>query len=150
MCIPIVGMKALLFLIAMFWGTRAAQGSLSAYPEKKKPAVSLIEACQLGHAMLETQGDSKKYHIIAARLYGDEKQSGDGGWTIYFYDKRGNQAWAFVPLRNNFCRLSYYPHDRDKRGGDRRVSFSRSGTRVFAAPEPGTVPPAVHKRQERR
>src|SRR4030095_5108419 len=123
-------MKLAALLFPFFCASSIAFASLYAYPNNKKPAVSLIEACEMAATMLKSQGDEGRYHIVGARLLGDESQSGDGAWTIYFYDTDGNQVWAHIPLRDQFCALHYYPHDYDKKGGDREVEFARAGTKV--------------------
>jgi hypothetical protein len=117
----------LLIFVLVLSSTRA---SLYEYPEKKKPEISLSEAISITDAMLKAKGHDQKYHIVRASLLGDEKQTGDGAWTLYLFDSDGNQVWAHIQLRKPTCSLHYYPYDYSKKGGGLEVDFERAGLKI--------------------
>ena len=107
-----------------------AFASIYSYPNKKRPAVSLKEACLIAEAMLRAHGDEERYFITEVTLCGDKEQSGWGAWNLWHYDKRGNQVNAYIPFPTGRCGLHYYPHNHRTKGGAREVEFERSGITV--------------------
>jgi hypothetical protein len=118
------------WLILFFLTPTIAFASLYSYPNKKRPAVSLKEACLIAEAMLRTQGDEGRYFTTEVTLCGDKQQSGWGAWNLWHYDKRGNQVNAYIPFPTGSPGLSYYPRDHRTKGGEREIEFERDGLRV--------------------
>jgi hypothetical protein len=116
-------MKTILSTLFLFLVFSAAHGSLYSYPEDKRPTISLEEACKIATRMLKTQGDQDRYYVIEVILLGDEKGTGVGAWNLMHYDRKGNRVQAYIPFPKGKPALHYYPHDYDKRGGDREVEF---------------------------
>jgi len=107
-----------------------AFGSIYSYPDTKRPAITLKEACVIAEAMLRAHGDERRYFITDVTLCGDKEQSGWGAWNLRHYDKLGNQVNAYAPLATGRCGLAYYPRDRRTKGGEREVEFLRKGLTV--------------------
>ena len=127
-------MKLAASFVALLLAASIAAASLYFYPNTKKPALSLREACDIAEAMLKVRGDENRYHITEVNLYGDEKQSGGGGWNLRHYDSLSNVVNASVLFPETNCSLHYYPHDYSTKGGDREYKFHRSGTIVKPIP----------------
>jgi hypothetical protein len=124
-------MKLASLLFVFFLSVSIATASTYGYPKKKRPAVSLIEACEIATAMLKSQGKDAQFHAFGTTLRGDREHSGDGAWTIYFSDEAGNETWAYIPLKSNTCSLSYHVSDQSKRPENApEVKFNREGTKV--------------------
>lgn len=134
-------MRLAALFLALVMTTVIASASTYGYPTNIKPAVSLLEACNMAAAMLKAQGDVERFHSYSADLLGDEKGAGDGAWTIRFSDADGNKVWAHIPLHGKSCSLAYYAHDYSTKGGERReIKFVREGAQVSApVKEPAKV-----------
>jgi hypothetical protein len=121
----------LLLLLLVVPGVTFA--SIYSYPNTKRPAVSLKEACLIAEAMLRSRGDEGRYFITEVTLCGDKEQSGWGAWNLWHYDKRGNQVNAYIPFPTGRCGLNYYPRDHRTKGREREIEFQRNGLTVIPA-----------------
>ena len=62
-------MKLLLCSLLLFAvPVMPALGSLYSYPENKRPAVTLAEACKIAAHLLGTQGDEKRFYVTSVSL----------------------------------------------------------------------------------
>jgi hypothetical protein len=117
-------MKIFLTMLSFaFAASSVCQASLYSYPEKKRPAISLIEACQIAQKMLKTQKDDKRYFITEVNLLGDKEQSGWGAWNLWHYDAKGNKVNVYIPFPTGKPSLNYYPYNYSTKGGEREVEF---------------------------
>ena len=116
-------MKTFALTLLLFLAGSVAYASLYSYPENKRPAITLEDACKIAKRLLKTQGDQDRYYVIEGSLFGDEKQTGWGAWSLLHYDSKGNTVNVYIPFPTGKASLHYYPHDYDKKGGDREINF---------------------------
>jgi hypothetical protein len=118
------------WLVLFFLTPAIALGSLYSFPNNKRPAVPLKDACLIADAMLRSQGDDGRYFITEVTLCGDKQQSGWGAWNLWHYDKHGNQVNAYIPFPTGKSSLSYYPRGKRIKGREREVEFERDGMKI--------------------
>jgi hypothetical protein len=120
----------LLLLLLLLLLPSIAFGSIYSYPDTKRPAISLRDACLIAEAMLREHGNEGRYSITEVVLCGEKAQSGWGAWNLWHYDKRGNRVNAYIPFPKGRCSLSYYPREHRTKGGEREAKFQRDGLTV--------------------
>jgi hypothetical protein len=117
-------MKTILYTILYtLFIVSSANADTYGYPDKKRPAVSLDQACKIAQIMLSSKNDEKRFYITEVSLLGNDKQDGSGGWNLWHYDEKGNKVNAHISFPTGVCTLYYYPHDRMKNGGDKKIVF---------------------------
>jgi hypothetical protein len=126
-------MKAYICCLAILvFAALPARGTLYMYPNDKRPAVSLAEACIIAKHLLKTRGDEKRFYITGASLLGSKEQDGWGAWNLMHYDKDGNHVNVYIQFPSGHVGLHYYPHDYDKNGGDQDVKFDKTAKQILA------------------
>jgi len=108
-----------------------ALGSLTdGLPKVERPSVSLEEAAQITKAMLQLQGEEKKYYLIQAELFGGNRDEG-ARWIISLADSGRQSAMVFIMTKTPDCSLHYFPSDPGSSGKERKVRFRRNGVNVI-------------------
>ena len=147
-------MKLLLCSLLLFAvPVMPALGSLYSYPENKRPAVTLAEACKIAAHLLGTQGDEKRFYVTSVSLFGSKEQDGWGAWNLQHHDKEGNSVNVYIPFPTGKVGLHYYPHDYSKNGGDKEVDFDKTAKQTLAeqagAGQPATRPESKSEGKEK-
>ena len=141
-------MKNLLISLLLFGiSATSALGSMYSYPDNKRPAVTLADACKIATYLLSTQGDEKRFYVTSVSLYGSKEQDGWGAWNLYHHDKDGNKVNVFIQFPTGKVGLHYYPHDYSKNEGDRKVAFDKSALQILAE-QGGTGQPATRPKSK--
>jgi hypothetical protein len=96
-------MRTLIAIVCMLLSCSVTQGSLYDYPEDKRPAVSLNEACTIGKTVLERLGLEKDAYVYEVTILGDEGQTGAGAWTLHYRNPQGDKIQISIYFPEDFC-----------------------------------------------
>lgn len=110
-------------LLCSFFCSFQAMGSLFQYPEDKRPAVSLQEACVISETIFAKLGLGKDYFVFQVLIYGDEEQTGDGAWNLTYRNTKGDQIHVALYLTEDFCIVRTIP----KAGKSTAIGYTRGG-----------------------
>jgi hypothetical protein len=116
-------MRALIVLICSLLCGPTTQGSLYSYPEDKRPAVSLKEACTIAETILGKLGLEKGAYVFGVTIMGDEGQTGAGTWTLDYRNAQGDKIRIGIPFPEDFCFVMLSP----KAGGYSEKGYTRDG-----------------------
>ena len=118
-------MKLPAFLVGWMILASASFASLTEFAKVERPVVSLEEAVQVTKAILKVQGDSEKYYIVQAELFGGDRDEG-ARWILFLQDAGGDRATVLIMTRSPDCSIRYS-------GGSKssEVSFRRDGVAVL-------------------
>ncbi len=109
-------------VICFLLSASLAFGSLYSYPENKRPAVSLKEACVISETILRKLA-LEDYYVLNVTILGDEGQTGDGAWTLMYRNVRGDQIQISIYLIEDFCVTTTIP----KKGKSVEGGYTRDG-----------------------
>jgi hypothetical protein len=116
-----MNIRTLLFCSLLF--SSQVRGSVYQYPQDKRPAVSLKEACAISETILAKLGLGKDYYIFNVVIHGDESQSGAGAWTLMYRNTQGDQVQIGIYLTEDFCVVMTIP----KSGKSTENGYTRDG-----------------------
>lgn len=116
-------MKLVAILLCALMPISSAFGSLYIYPEGKRPAVSLRQACGIAETILAKLGIEKDYYVLDVVIAGDKGQTGAGAWNLGYRNAQGATIKVVVYFPEDLCILMMHP----KVGEHSEKGYTRDG-----------------------
>ncbi len=116
-------MRTLIIFICIVIFCPIARANLYFYPENKRPAVSLKDACAIGEVILGKLGLEKDAYVYGVTIFGDEGQTGAGAWNLDYRNEQGDKIRISISFPEDYCYVMLTP----KAGGYSEKGFTREG-----------------------